>query len=74
MNYTITGLGYGIRIKKLLPEGLLLISVPYDIIPTLIVNLHEMDWILPITTLDEQDRKEYSTRIMEEIRREYSNG
>jgi len=33
-----------------------------------------MDWVLPITTLDEQGRKEYSTKVMEEIRREYSNG
>ena len=74
LNYTITGLGYGMRIKKLLPEGLVLISVPFDLIPMLIDNLHEMDWVLPITTLDEQGRKEYSTKVMEEIRREYSNG
>jgi uncharacterized protein (DUF169 family) len=74
INYTVTGLGYGMRIKKLLPEGLLLISIPYDIIPMLIENLHEMDWVLPITTLSEEERKKYSTKIMEEIRREYLNG
>jgi hypothetical protein len=74
INYTVTGLGYGMRIKKLLPEGLLLISVPYDIIPMLIENLHEMDWVLPITTLSDEERKKYSAKIMEEIRREYLNG
>jgi uncharacterized protein (DUF169 family) len=74
INYTVTGLGYGMRIKKLLPEGLLLISVPYDMIPMLIENLHEMDWVLPITTLSEEERKKYSATIMEEIRREYLNG
>jgi uncharacterized protein (DUF169 family) len=74
LNYTVTGLGYGMRIKKLLPEGLLLISVPYDIIPMLIENLHEMDWVMPITTLSEEERKKFSAKIMEEIRQEYLNG
>jgi len=73
INYTVIGLGYGMRIKKLLPEGLLLISIPYDIIPMLIENLHEMDWVLPITTISEEERKKYSAKIMEEIRREYLN-
>ncbi len=55
-------------------EGLLLISLPYDIIPMLIENLYEMDWVLPITTLSDEERKKYSAEIMEEIRREYLNG
>jgi uncharacterized protein (DUF169 family) len=71
LNYTITGLGYGMRIKKLLPEGLFLISVPYDLIPMLIDNLKEMDWVLPITTLSEAERKEYSAKVMDEIKQEY---
>ena len=74
LNYTITGLGYGMRIKKLLPEGLFLISVPYDLIPMLIDNLKEIDWVLPITTLSEAERKEYSAKVMDEIKQEYLNG
>jgi uncharacterized protein (DUF169 family) len=74
VNYTITGLGYGMRLDKPLPEGLLLISVPHDIIPMLIENLHEMDWVLPITTLSDEERGKYSTRVMEEIKKEYTDG
>lgn len=74
LNYTITGLGYGMRIKKLLPEGLVLISVPYDLIPMLIDNLQDMDWVLPITTLSEEERKKFSEKVMNEIRQEYENG
>ena len=74
LNYTITGLGYGMRTQKLLPEGLVLISVPFDLIPMLINNLQEMDWVLPITTMSEEERKQFSMRVMEEIRREYQNG
>lgn len=74
LNYTITGLGYGMRIKKLLPEGLVLISVPYDLLPRLIDNLRDMDWVLPITVLNEEERQKFSTKVMEEIRQEYQNG
>jgi len=73
-NYTMTGLGYGLRIKKLFPEGMALISVPYDLIPMLIANLNDMEWVLPITVLSEEERKNYSAKVMEEIKQEYSNG
>lgn len=71
LNYTVTGVGYGFRIQGILPEGLFVISVPYDLIPMLIDNLQEMEWVLPITTLSEAERKEYSASIMEQIQREY---
>ena len=74
LNYTVTGLGYGIRLAKLLPEGLLLISIPYDILPMLIENLREMKWVLPMTTMGEEERKKFSTEIKEQIQREYQNG
>lgn len=74
MNYVITGIGYGMRIQKILPEGLFLISIPYDLINMLIENLQEMEWVLPMTTLSEEARKKYSARVMDEIKNEYTNG
>jgi uncharacterized protein (DUF169 family) len=74
MNYTVTGIGYGIRLQKLLPEGLFLISVPFDLIPRLIENLKTMDWVLPINKLNEEERKEFAARVMGEIAQEYQNG
>ena len=74
LNYTVTGIGYGIRMQKILPEGLFLISVPYDLIPMLIYNLREMDWVLPITTIGEEERRQFSTKVMDEIRQEYLKG
>jgi len=73
INYTVTGIGYGFRLQKLLPEGLFVISVPYDLIPMLIDNLNEMEWVLPITVFNDEDRKKYSAKIMEEIKQEYLN-
>jgi uncharacterized protein (DUF169 family) len=74
MNYTTSGIGYGMRTQKILPEGLSLVSIPYDLIPILVDNLQKMEWVLPITLLDTRERNEYSTRVMDEIKREYLNG
>jgi uncharacterized protein (DUF169 family) len=74
MNYVITGIGYGMKNQKLLPEGLFLISVPFDVIPMLLENLQEMKWVLPITRMTDEERSEYSVKVMSEIRQEYENG
>jgi uncharacterized protein (DUF169 family) len=44
VNLSVTGLGYGLKARHALPEGLLLISVPFNTIPTLLDNLEEMEW------------------------------
>jgi uncharacterized protein (DUF169 family) len=46
-NYTITGLGHGIKRRKLFPEGLQLVSVPFDLLSSLLQILQEMPWVLP---------------------------
>lgn len=74
LNYTITGLGYGMKSKKLLPEGLVLITVPYDLILMLLDNLAEMDWVLPMFTMTEEERGPFAARIMGEIQQEYLDG
>jgi uncharacterized protein (DUF169 family) len=74
MNYIITGTTYGMKNQKLLPEGLFLMSVPYDVIPMLLENLQEMEWALPITRMSDEERSEYSVKVMGEIRQEYENG
>jgi len=51
-----------------------LTSVPYDLIPVLIYNLREMDWVLPITTIGEEERRQFSAKVMDEIRQEYLKG
>jgi uncharacterized protein (DUF169 family) len=74
LNYTISGLGYGMGMRQLLPEGLVLISVPFDLIPMLMENLRQMDWVLPMMQLNEEERVELSEQIMEQIQEEYKKG
>lgn len=42
MNYFITGLGLGMQAMNIFPPGLFLISIPFQLIPTVLENLNEM--------------------------------
>jgi len=44
LNYIITGISWGMKILKVFPEGLILISIPYDLLPQLTQNLKYMNW------------------------------
>jgi len=47
LNYTITGLGHGMKRRKLFPEGMQIISIPLDVLPSMLQTLEEMPWVLP---------------------------
>jgi len=74
LNYTITGRGYGMKAQRLLPEGLVLISVPHDLTAMLLDNLAEMNWELPLFTMTEEERGVFAAKIMGEIRQDYLDG
>ena len=64
LNYVVTGLGHGIRRRKLFPEGLQLISIPFDLLPSLIQTLHDMPWVLPAY---KPDGLEFVRRVQSEL-------
>lgn len=47
INFTISNIGTGMKARQILPEGLVLLSFPYDLLPMLMENLEDMDWVLP---------------------------
>jgi uncharacterized protein (DUF169 family) len=47
LNYTMTGLGHGMRRRKLFPEGQQLVSIPFDLLPSMLQTLQDMPWVLP---------------------------
>jgi uncharacterized protein (DUF169 family) len=63
-NYISTGLGHGIKRRKLFPEGLHLISVPYDLLPSLLETLQIMPWDLPAY---QPDGPEFVRRVLMEL-------
>jgi uncharacterized protein (DUF169 family) len=47
LNYTITGLGHGMKRRKLFPEGRQFVSIPFDLLPSMLQALRDMPWVLP---------------------------
>ncbi|MFC1950844.1 DUF169 domain-containing protein [Chloroflexota bacterium] len=55
LNYTTVGLSYGMRFRKVLPPETMLVSIPFDLLRTMIYNLNEMEWNLKAYTLEKDD-------------------
>jgi uncharacterized protein (DUF169 family) len=47
LNYTTAGLGHGMKRRKLFPEGRQLVSIPFDLLPSMLQSLQDMPWVLP---------------------------
>jgi uncharacterized protein (DUF169 family) len=70
LNFTITGFGHGMIARKLFPEGLILMSIPYDLLPGMINNLQEMNWVPLSYTLGREGHKKRIKRIVDELQQE----
>jgi len=55
LNYTTVGLSYGMRFRQILPPDTMLISIPFDLLATVIQNLEEMEWNLKAYTLEKEE-------------------
>jgi len=44
LNLTVSGLGFSMKARQVLPDGLMIISVPFNLISGLIENLKDMEW------------------------------
>lgn len=45
INYVTTGLGFGMRRRKLFPAGMQFIAIPFDRLPSMLRILREMPWV-----------------------------
>jgi uncharacterized protein (DUF169 family) len=45
INFMTSGLGFGMRRRKLFPEGRQFISIPFDRLPSMLETLREMPWV-----------------------------
>jgi uncharacterized protein (DUF169 family) len=63
VHYNPTGMTVGANAKKSFPEGMVLISIPYQWIPIIAQNMQEMKWVLPNT----ESKEIFNKRLMELI-------
>ncbi|MGA7678255.1 MAG: DUF169 domain-containing protein [Dehalococcoidia bacterium] len=73
VNYTTTGLGFGMKAKEIWPDGLMLISIPFNWIPTITQNLKEMEWVLPSYTEGREKFIKREQRYIDELSRKSQN-
>jgi uncharacterized protein (DUF169 family) len=64
LNYFITGMGHGMKRRELFPEGRQIISIPFDLLNTLLQILQEMPWVLPAF---KPDGAEFVGRLMDQL-------
>jgi uncharacterized protein (DUF169 family) len=70
INYTVTGLAFGTKAKRVFPEGLILFSIPFDAIPVLLHSLKEMKWELPSYEEGVEAFKEREGKILDRLTKE----
>lgn len=64
LNYSVTGLGHGMKRRNLFPEGRQIISIPFDIFSSLLRTLRDMPWVLPAY---KPGGKEFVRRLLIEL-------
>ena len=70
VNYLPTGLTYGMQGRKVFPPGLIMMSIPYQWIPTITKNLSKIPWKLPQFEMSREDFIEWDAKITRETRAE----
>ncbi len=68
LNFLVTGIGFGMRARQLFPEGLVLLSIPWDLIPGIVSNLKEMAWVPHSYTIGREAHKAKVKRIVESLK------
>jgi uncharacterized protein (DUF169 family) len=70
LNFLITGLHHGMKARNIFREGLLLISIPFDLLRELIENLQSMQWNLPQYAWGKETHVRRMKEIASEVRQE----
>jgi len=70
LNFTVTGFGFGMKSRRLFPDGLILISIPWDLLPSMVENLQDMNWVPHSHTIGGEEHKKKVGRIVEELQKE----
>jgi len=71
LTFTVTGLGFGMKSRQLFPEGLILMTIPWDLLPGMINNLKEMEWVPHSFTIGREEHKKKMKKIINELEQEF---
>jgi len=66
VNFITTGLSFGMKAYRLFEPGQILLSIPYQWIPTITQNLGVMKWVLPAYEMGPDKYREYFPTLSHE--------
>jgi uncharacterized protein (DUF169 family) len=67
LNYTVSGLSMGMQTLKVLPQGLMVISIPWQKLPMVLTNLGKMDWHPESETITGEEHKKRFDGLLRNI-------
>ena len=70
LNFTVTGFGFGMKSRRLFPDGLILMSIPWDLLPGMVENMQDMNWVPHSHTIGGEEHKKKVGRRVEELQKE----
>ena len=71
LNFTVTGFSSGMKAREVFPPDLVLISIPWDLLPTLVETLQDMKWVPIEHTRSRDENSEEFKKLAEAIQREF---
>jgi len=67
LNFTVTGWSLGMKSRRLFPDGLILLSIPWNLLPGIVANLQEMVWVPHSHTIGRDEHKKKVRKIVERL-------
>lgn len=72
LNYTVTGFGYGMKARQVFPSGLIVLSIPFDMLATMMEDLQEMEWDPDWFHMDNDEFVKNQIKVEEQLTRDFS--
>ena len=67
INYIVTGMSMGMQTLKVLPQGLMVIAIPWQKLPMVLANLQKMNWHPTSESITGEEHKKRFGEILKDI-------
>jgi len=69
INFTVAGFPFGPTARRLFPEGMIVLSIPWDQLPAIVANLGEMNWVPHSYTIGRGAHKAKAKKVADELKK-----
>jgi len=73
LNYHVTNLVHGMRGRQVLPDGVFVISIPFNLLNEITENLRNIEWVLPEFTNDRDTNARHFVELIQTLEKESQN-